>query len=204
MRNLNAEAKESFRNLKFLLALAGVVVTIFISSIDGIISAFRTDTLLQYGYHASLILSALSSDAFTLALPILCVLPYTTSFVDDIKSGFIKEYLPRTTVRNYLSGKIIACALSGGAVLAIGVAFAQSGLSFAPAFQHDLQAEAQQRRPEGDAGRYGARGDRHDHQGLRAYSRRGSKAQRTKIRDGFLFQSGSSRCTSTSLACGIV
>lgn len=134
MRNLNAEAKESFHNLKFLLALAGVVVTILISSIDGIISAFRTDTLLQYGHHASLILSTLSSDAFTLALPILCVLPYTTSFVDDVKSGFIKEYLSRTTVRNYLTGKIIACALSGGAVLAIGVAFAyaMSALTFTP------------------------------------------------------------------------
>lgn len=134
MESFNAEAKQSFYNLKFLLALAGVVIAILLSSIDDIISAFRSDTLLQYGYHASLILSALSSDAFTLALPILCVLPYTTSFVDDIKSGFIKEYLPRTTVRSYLTGKIVACALSGGAVLAIGVAFAyaMSALTFTP------------------------------------------------------------------------
>jgi len=134
MRKLNAEAKQSICNIKFLLALTGVVLIIFLSSIDGIISAFRADTLLQHGYHAILISAALSSDAFTLALPILCVLPYTTSLVDDIKSGFIKEYLPRTTVRDYLTGKIVACALSGGAVLAIGVAFAyaMSALTFTP------------------------------------------------------------------------
>jgi hypothetical protein len=134
MRNLNAEAKQSVCSLKFLLALFGVAVTIGLSSIGGIISAFRSDTLLQCGYHASLVLSALSSDAFTLALPILCVLPYTTSFVDDMKSGFIKEYLPRTNIKNYLISKIVACAASGGAVLAIGVAFAyaMSALTFTP------------------------------------------------------------------------
>jgi len=134
MRYLNSEVKQGFCNLNFLLALTGVVIIIALASMDGIISAFRTDTLLQYGYHASLILSALSLDAFTLALPILCTLPYTTSFVDDVKSGFIKEYLPRTNIKSYLISKIIACAASGGAVLAIGVAFAyaMSALTLMP------------------------------------------------------------------------
>lgn len=134
MRHLDSEIKLSFCNMHFLFALAGVVMIIALTSLDGIISAFRTDTLLQYGYHDSLILSALSSDAMTLALPILCTLPYTTSFVDDVKSGFIKEYLPRTNSKSYLASKIIACAASGGAVLAIGVAFAyaMSALTFLP------------------------------------------------------------------------
>ena len=134
MRNLNAEVKQSFHNLKFLVALVGVVTTILLSSIDKIISAFRADSLLPYGYHASLILLALSSDAVTLMVPIVCALPYTTSFLDDVKSGFVKEYLPRTNIKSYIVSKIIACALSGGAVLAIGVAFAyaMSALTFTP------------------------------------------------------------------------
>ena len=118
----------------FRLALVGVVVIIAFSSISGILGAFRSEELIENGFHATLIFKALSSDAFTLALPILCTLPYTTSFVDDVKSGFIKEYLPRTNIKSYLISKIIACAASGGAVLAIGVAFAyaMSALTLMP------------------------------------------------------------------------
>ena len=118
----------------FLLALGGVVSIIAFSSISGILGAFRSEKLIENGFHATLIFKALSSDAFTLALPILCTLPFTTSFVDDVKSGFIKEYLPRTNIKSYLISKIIACAASGGAVLALGAAFAyaMSALTFMP------------------------------------------------------------------------
>lgn len=44
-------------------------------------------------------------------------------------------------------------------------------LPLAAAFQYHLQAEAESRRSEGHAGRYGPRGDGHDHENLRAYSR---------------------------------
>jgi len=40
-----------------------------------------------------------------LALPILAALPYTASFIDDVKSGFIKEYLPRITEPFYMVDK---------------------------------------------------------------------------------------------------
>jgi hypothetical protein len=116
------------------MALVGVVVIIAFSSISGILSAFRSEKLIENGFHATLIFKGLSSDGFTLVLPILCTIPYTTSFVDDVKSGFIKAYLPRTNRKSYLISKIIACAASGGAVLAIGVAFAyaMSALTFMP------------------------------------------------------------------------
>ena len=46
--------------------------------------------------------------------------PYTASFLDDVKSGFIKAYLPRTSVSRYIAGKAAACALSGGMALSGG------------------------------------------------------------------------------------
>lgn len=55
-----------------------------------------------------------------LSLPLLCTLPYTASFLDDVKSGFIKAYLPRTSVSRYIAGKAAACALSGGMALSGG------------------------------------------------------------------------------------
>ena len=69
-----------------------------------------------------------------LTLPILCVLPYTASFIGDVKSGFIKEYLPRTTVTRYIAGKAVACAVSGGLVLALGIfiAYGFAALLFLP------------------------------------------------------------------------
>lgn len=90
--------------------------------------------LLENGFSATLILNALESNWMTLALPILCAIPCTASFVEEIKSGFIKEYLHRTTVKKYIGGKIGACALSGGLALSGGIllAYGLSALVFSP------------------------------------------------------------------------
>ena len=71
---------------------------LLLSSVQGILAGFRAAELLSPGFHSDLIMGALSSETMALALPILAALPYTASFIDDVKSGFIKEYLPRTTV----------------------------------------------------------------------------------------------------------
>ena len=68
------------------------------------------EELLSPGFHSDLIMGALSSEAMALALPILAALPYTASFIDNVKSGFIKEYLPRTTVPRYIVGKAVGCS----------------------------------------------------------------------------------------------
>lgn len=117
-----------------LISIIGFAVVIFVASIEVITESLRSEELLANGFHATLITTALSSEAITLALPIICALPYTTSFIDDIKSGFIKEYLPRTTVKSYLLGKILACYLSGGLVIVCGIflAYGISALIFAP------------------------------------------------------------------------
>ena len=91
---------------------------------ESLVSAFRTEGLLAFGYHTELALAALGSNAMTLALPILCALPYTAAFVDDIKNGFYKQYLPRTTMGGYIAGKIAACALSGAFALLLGILLA--------------------------------------------------------------------------------
>ena len=118
----------------FILSAVGVVFVLFLSQMDGIVEAFRAEDLLQNGFSAEIILAGLSSDWMTLALPILAALPCTAAFVDEVKSGFVKEYLPRTTVRKYIGGKIAACTLSGGFVLAAGIllAYGISVLVFAP------------------------------------------------------------------------
>lgn len=112
---------QAFFNKSFAVSIATVILVMLIGAIEDVVTAFRSEELLIYGYHYEMVSKALFSEAMTLALPIICALPYTVSFTDDIKSGFIKEYLPRTNISRYISGKIIACYLSGGAAILLGL-----------------------------------------------------------------------------------
>ena len=118
-RAICAGLRQAILSRAFLISTLGAAFIPLLSSLQGILSAFRSAELLSPGYHSDLIMGALSSEAMALALPILAALPYTASFIDDVKSGFIKEYLPRTTVLRYIAGKAVGCAVSGGLALAL-------------------------------------------------------------------------------------
>lgn len=135
MRNiLRAAIRQAIVSRGFFAGSIGTALVLILSSLQDMLSGFRSEQLLSPGFHDSLIMNALSSEAMTLALPILCALPYTASFIDDVKSGFIKEYLPRATVTRYIAGKAVACAVSGGLVLAVGIliAYGFAALLFLP------------------------------------------------------------------------
>ena len=105
MRTVASNLRQAVGSWGFLLSLAGAALIPLLSSVQGILAGFRSAELLSPGFHSDLIMGALSSEAMALALPILAALPYTASFIDDVKSGFIKEYLPRTTVPFYMVDK---------------------------------------------------------------------------------------------------
>jgi hypothetical protein len=132
--SLSAPLKQAILCRNFYLGVVGTIAVIFISSIPEVVDVLSSGGLLSYGFHDDLISGVLVSDSMILSLPILCALPFTASFIDDIKSGFIKAYLPRTTTTRYLWGKSVACALSGGLVVALGIVFsyALSALIFLP------------------------------------------------------------------------
>ena len=114
MRTVGANLRQAVGSWGFLLSLAGAALIPLLSSVQDILAGFRSAELLSPGYHSDLIMGALSSEAMALALPILAALPYTASFIDDVKSGFIKEYLPRTTVPRYIAGKAWAAPFPEG------------------------------------------------------------------------------------------
>ncbi len=129
--SVSSDIKRALSAKGFLFGIAGMVLMIAVASISAISSI---QGVLSNGFHAQLILAALKSDDVTLVLPILCTLPFATAFVDDIKSGFIKQYLPRSGVSAYIKGKIFAGGLSGGLVLVAGlfIAYGISALVFTP------------------------------------------------------------------------
>lgn len=59
------------------------------------------------------------SDLFRISVPVLTSLPYSTAWLNEYQSGFIKEYLPRCGQSSYIFGKFFACGISGGALPAI-------------------------------------------------------------------------------------
>jgi hypothetical protein len=132
---ISSSIKQAAFSRGFLFGLIGVVAVILFTSTEAITGALRTKELLQSGFHSEMIFKALASDNMSLALPILCTLPFTSSFVDDVKSGYIKAYLPRITVRRYIFSKLVGCAVSGGLVVALGVlaAYVGAALVFSPA-----------------------------------------------------------------------
>ena len=121
MRTAIASLRHAVNSWFFLIAVVATVLILLFSRLESFLGAFRSEQLLPYGYHHSLILSALSAQPMALALPILCALPYTAAFLDDVKSGFIKAYLPRTTVAGYITSRALACAVSGGLALSLGI-----------------------------------------------------------------------------------
>ncbi len=129
--SVSSDIRRALSARGFLFGTVGMVLMIAISSITAIAAI---QGVLPNGFHAELILSALTSDDVTLVLPILCTLPFAAAFVDDIKSGFIKQYLPRSGVSAYIKGKILASGLSGGLVLVAGlfIAYGISVLVFTP------------------------------------------------------------------------
>jgi hypothetical protein len=139
-----SDIKRALTGPGFIIGVVGMVLMIALSSIENIIGAARSEMLLINGYHAQLVIGALSSDWVTLAIPILCTLPYTSAFVDDTKSGFIKQYLHRTGIKEYIKAKIIACAISGGLVLFFGIliSYAISYLVFTPMERALLEGQA--------------------------------------------------------------
>ena len=118
---LCASLKQALQGRGFFLAFLGAALVVLLAAFEGFLSGFRSEQLLAYGYHHTLVLSALSSEGMALALPILCALPYTAAFLDDVKSGFIKAYLPRTTVDGYIMSRALGCAISGGLAISLGI-----------------------------------------------------------------------------------
>lgn len=64
--------------------------------------------------------SGLDSDLFRMCIPVLCTLPYSTAWLAEYQSGFLKSSLPRTSIPAYILGKILACGISGGLLETLG------------------------------------------------------------------------------------
>lgn len=100
----------------FYLSLIAMVIALIALSAGTFMDILKDGRPQDYGYHNEFFLDALQSDTILFLLPVLCALPATASFIDDMKSGFIKLYMPRSGKGYYVKGKLAACILGGGGI----------------------------------------------------------------------------------------
>lgn len=67
--------------------------------------------------------SGFESELFQMSVPVLSTIPYSTAWLGDYQSGFIKAYLPRCGRVCYIWGKFLSCGISGGTLLATACFF---------------------------------------------------------------------------------
>lgn len=114
------QMRQLILSFRFSVAVLGWGLTLLLSDIYGLAPLFCRSELLLFGQHIEIAISTMSNETISLVLPILATLPYTTTYVDDIKSGYIKVYLPRIGVDRYVVSKTLSCALSGGLAILLG------------------------------------------------------------------------------------
>ena len=93
-------------------------------------NSFETDfkrAVASKGFWAGLMIelfilfkAGFDSDLFRMSVPVLAAFPYSTAWLSEYQSGFIKAYLPRCGKTSYIFGKFFACTLSGGLLEALG------------------------------------------------------------------------------------
>lgn len=140
-----ADVRQAVNSWRMAAAALDFCALLFLSGFESILDAARSEDLLAEGFHGQLIYDALDSDMILLALPILCTLPYGAAYIEDIKTGFVKLCISRTSRQGYALGKFAGAVLSGGLVPVVGtlVAYGISSLIFIPAEEAASSVETQ-------------------------------------------------------------
>lgn len=123
MDTFKTELKRSLTSWGFIVGMIGLTAAAFFGVFDQMLPVFKgqIEGGLPAGYSIQLAISSLQTDVVLLVLPILSALPFTAAFVDDHKSRYLREYLPRAGKQPYILSKAASTALSGGLALFLGV-----------------------------------------------------------------------------------
>lgn len=119
-----ADASRALMSRGFMVSVMGMVIAVFLGGVEQLLPIFQgqySETGLHEGFVAQALFMALSSDTVLLVVPVLCAIPYTAVFLDDYKSRFIRQYLPRAGRRAYVGTRVVMTALSGGLSLVLGM-----------------------------------------------------------------------------------
>lgn len=111
------EAKRGSHSIGFYIGIVVLVAA-------GIIGAGDIkDTMGEIDYIGSYIWSSeswyqgMNSEIFIFLLPVVCTLPASASYLEDLQNGMLMYIMPRTSRKRYGFSKIVNCGLYGALVV---------------------------------------------------------------------------------------
>ena len=129
MKNaINSGIKELF-GIQLCLSIALSLCAAGIAISEILIFTFPTTLPLPSLFHVDLVCRALKSDVVISFLPIISAIPFSGSYVDEIKSKYIRFICVRTGNTQYIASRVIVCYVGGAFVVALTV-FLLAGLSY--------------------------------------------------------------------------
>ena len=119
---------------KFCISILITIALMFGGATESLIRAIQQESFLPSGYSTTFIKNSLTTKAVVSFLPVVVVLTFSGTYMDDLKSKFVRFYLIRSNYGCYLWSRIIVCFLCGGGVILFGtlVSWGISVLLFMP------------------------------------------------------------------------
>lgn len=123
MAEVYVELKRAFGK-PFVFATIGVLMCVLFGAFTDVLDILQQEpSIVQLFAHQRIMIDAMADMPLLFSTPILAAIPFSNAFVSDVKSGYLKHYLPRTTVNRYVLSKMVSCALSGFVTTIIGIIF---------------------------------------------------------------------------------
>lgn len=124
MKNAIAEGFQQVVGMRLLVAPFFAAGVILMNFMDPLLRAVQENAEMTQGYHIKLLTNGLRSESLSVFLPILAVLPFSGSYIDDMKNKFAVFFLIRSNCRIYLTSRVLVGFLSGGLAIMAGVLIA--------------------------------------------------------------------------------
>ena len=134
MKNAISSGLHQALTVKWVASTFGIFLLIFLGSSEMLIQTFQQPELLPQGFNNTFFDSALSQETVVSFLPVLAVLPFSASYVEDLKGKFARFFLIRCSYMDYSISRILVAFLSGGGAVALGalMAWGSTALFFLP------------------------------------------------------------------------
>lgn len=119
----------------WMVLVPGLVLLLTLTTYIGpTLEEYQQNGFLTEGFHNTLLLEGFRSDTLASFLPILAVLPFAGSYLDDLRSRYARMFLIRSSCRAYLISRAAVAFLTGGLVilLGVGMTWGSTALVFLP------------------------------------------------------------------------
>ena len=125
LRTISQEAQRTICSKRFVFAMLIMTAGLVAGCLGGLIATFKelggSAGKLRWGTAFGFFGSGIESDAAHFVLPICAALPGSCLFIEDMTSGFVKGYLPRTGRAVYISVRCLTNTLCSALAAVCGM-----------------------------------------------------------------------------------